>query len=167
MSFVQNLWDGVKSIISGGKKIMVAAGQAAWAMLKIACKLALWIVAGVFTMAKAGFEYVKRTISRFFTPKQIVAVGRNEIGVLGGFIKQKLEEGKFTEAEKELVIDLEERIKTASENNEMLIMVNGVDEKGFDTIAEPRFVKADDYEEGIKNADKEGNLYIQRVRVAS
>ena len=65
------------------------------------------------------------------------------------------------------MIDLEERVKTASENNEILILVNGVDENGDDTIAEPRFVKADDYEEGIKNADKEGNLYIQPVRFAS
>ena len=167
MSFVQNLWDGVKSIISGGKKIMVAAGQAAWAMLKIACKLALWIVAGVFTMAKAGFEYVKRTISKFFKPKEIVTLGRNELGGLGEYIRKQRERGKFTMANNALVIDLEERVKTASENNEILILVNGVDENGDDTIAEPRFVKADDYEEGIKNADKEGNLYIQPVRVAS
>ena len=36
MSVIQDIWSGVKSIISGGVKIAVATGKAAWAMLKFA-----------------------------------------------------------------------------------------------------------------------------------
>ena len=66
MSVIQDIWSGVKSIISGGVKIAVAAGKAAWAMIKLACKVALWVVAGVFTMAAAGVDYVISTIKSFW-----------------------------------------------------------------------------------------------------
>lgn len=166
MSVVQDFLGGVKSIISGGVKIVVAAGKATWAMLKIACKAALWIVKGVFIMAKAGFDYVISTISKFFKPKGIEVITDKTLGDLINFIDQKYEEGNCTVEEGELLIDTRNRCKKAYDNNEALIIARGEDEDGYETLAEPRFVKADDYDERIKDAGNNGKIYVKKVKIA-
>ena len=167
MGVIQDMWSGVKSIISGGVKIAVAAGKAAWAMIKLACKVALWIVIGVFTMAVAGVDYVTSTISSFFKPKGIIVVGPNQNDAFAEFISSKIENGDCTEDEEELLIDMKNRCKQAHNNNEVLIVAKGEDENGNETLAEPKFVKADDYDEKIKDADNSGKIYIKKVKLAS
>lgn len=166
MSVIQEFLGGVKSIISGGVKIVVAAGKATWAMLKIACKAALWIVKGVFIMAKAGFDYVKSTISKIFKPNAIEVVKKKTLSDLINFIDQKKEEGNVTVEEGEILIDMSNRCKKAYDNDEALIIARGEDEEGNETLAEPRFVKADDYDERIKDAGNNGKIYVKKVQVA-
>lgn len=167
MGVIQDMWSGVKSIISGGVKIAVAAGKAAWAMIKLACKVALWIVIGVFTMAVAGVDYVISTISSFFKPKEIIVVGPNQNDAFAEFLSNKIENGDCTKDEEELLIDMKNRCKQAHNNNEVLIVAKGEDENGNETLAEPKFVKADDYDEKIKDADNSGKIYIKKVKLAS
>lgn len=167
MGVIQDVWSGVKSIISGGVKIAVAAGKAAWAMIKLACKVALWIVSGVFTMVAAGVEYVISTISSFFKPKEVIVVGSNQNDAFAEFLSNKIENGGCTEDEEELLINLKDRCKQAYNNNEVLIVAKGEDENGNETLAEPRFVKADDYDQKIKDADNNGKIYIKKIKVAS
>lgn len=166
MSVVQDFWGGIKSIISGGVKIVVAAGKAAWAMLKIACKAALWIVKGVFIMAKAGFDYVISTISKIFKPNGTEVIIGKTLGDLINFIDQKKEEGNVVVEEGEILIDMSNRCKKAYDNDEALIFARGVDENGNETLAEPRFVKADDYDERIKDAGNNGKIYVKKVQIA-
>ena len=104
MSVIQDIWSGVKSIISGGVKIAVATGKAAWVMLKFACKVALWIVAGVFTMAAAGVDYVISTIKSFFKPKEVIVVGTNQNDAFAEFIGNKIANGDCTEDEEYLFV---------------------------------------------------------------
>lgn len=167
MPIIQNVWSGVKSIISGGVKIAVAAGEAAWAMIKLACKVALWIVSGIFTMAAAGVEYVISTIKSFFKPKEVIVVGRNQNDALAEFISNRVENGGCTEDEEELLINLKDRCKQAYNNNEVLIVAKGEDENGNETLAEPKFVKADDYDQKIKESDNDGKIYIKKIKIAS
>mgnify|MGYP004518284357 CR=1 FL=1 len=166
MEVVQNFLSGIKSIISGGVKIVVAAGMATWAMLKIACKAALWIVKGVFTMAKAGFDYVISTISKFFKPRAIETLTKQTIFDLKNFIDQKFEEGNVTVEGGEILVDMSNRLKNAYDNDEALIIARGEDEEGNETLAEPKFVKADDYDERIKDAGNNGKIYVKKVRIA-
>lgn len=167
MSVVQDIWSGVKSIISGGVKIAVAAGKAAWAMIKIACKVALWVVAGVFTMATAGVDYIVSTIKSFFKPEKIIVVGTEQTDALAEFIGTKIDNGDCTEDEEELLIEMKNRCEQAYNNDEILIVAKGVDENGNETLAEPKFVKADDYDEKIKDADDNGKIYIKKVKIAN
>lgn len=167
MSVIQNIWSGVKSIISGGVKIAVAAGKAAWAMIKLACKVALWVVVGVFTMAAAGVDYVISTIKSFFKPTDVIVVGRNQNDAFAEFIGSKIDSGDCKEDEEELLIDMKNRCEQAYNNNEILIVAKGVDENGNETLAEPKFVKADDYDEKIKDADDNGKIYIKKVKMAN
>ena len=152
MSVVQDFWGGIKSIISGGVKIVVAAGKAAWAMLKIACKAALWIVKG--------------TISKIFKPNGTEVIIGKTLGDLINFIDQKKEEGNVVVEEGEILIDMSNRCKKAYDNDEALIFARGVDENGNETLAEPRFVKADDYDERIKDAGNNGKIYVKKVQIA-
>ena len=167
MSVIQDIWSGVKSIISGGVKIAVAAGKAAWAMIKLACKVALWVVAGVFTMAAAGVDYVISTIKSFFKPKEVIVVGPNQNDAFAEFLDDKIKNGDCAEDEEELLIDLKNRCEQAANNDEVLIVAKGEDENGNETLAEPKFVKADDYDEKIKDADNNGKIYIKKVKIAS
>ncbi len=166
MSVIQDIWSGVKSIISGGVKIAVATGKAAWAMLKFACKVALWIVAGVFTMAAAGVDYVISTIKPFFKPGEVIVVGTNQNDAFAEFIGNKIANGDCTKDEEELLVDMKNRCEQAYYNDEILIVAKGVDDSGNETLAEPKFVKADDYDEKIKDADDSGKIYIKKVKIA-
>ena len=166
MSVIQDIWSGVKSIISGGVKIAVATGKAAWVMLKFACKVALWIVAGVFTMAAAGVDYVISTIKSFFKPKEVIVVGTNQNDAFAEFIGNKIANGDCSEDEEELLVDMKNRCEQAYYNDEILIVAKGVDDNGNETLAEPKFVKADDYDEKIKDADDSGKIYIKKVKIA-
>lgn len=167
MSAIQEVWSGVKSIISGGVKIAVAAGKAAWAMIKIACKVALWVIEGVFTMAKAGVDYVISTIKSFFTPKEVIVVGPTQTDALSQFIGDKIKEGNLKEDEEELLVDMKNRCEQAYYNDEILIVSKGVDENGNETLAEPKFVKADDYDKKIKDADDDGKIYIKKIKITN
>ncbi len=167
MSAFQDLWGGVRSIISGGVKILVGAGKATWALVKFACKTALWVVTGIFTMASAGIEYVRSTIKDFFKPKEIIVVGPKQNDLFAEFIDQKLQEGAIAEDDEELVLEMKERCEKASNNNEILIVTKGVDENGAETLAEPKFVKASDYEQKMKDADENGMLYVKKIKIAS
>lgn len=166
MGVVQDFLGGIKSIISGGVKIVVAVGMATWAMLKIACKAALWIVKGVFTMAEAGLDYVISTISKIFKPNAAEVVTGKTIVDLKNFIDQKYEEGNCTVEEGEILVDMSNRLKNAYDNDEALIIARGEDEEGNETLAEPKFVKADDYDVRIKDAGNNGKIYVKKVRIA-
>lgn len=167
MSAVQDLWGGVKSIITGGVKVLVGAGKAAWALVQFACKAALWVVEGIFTIASAGIEYVQNTIRNFFKPKEVIVVGPKQTDLFGDFIDQKLKEGAVAKDDEELYVEMKNRCKKASHNNEILIVTKGTDENGAETLAEPRFVKADDYDQKITDADNNSNIYIKKVKIAS
>lgn len=168
MCVVQNFWGGVKSIISGGVKIAVAAGKAAWAMIKIACKVALWVIEGVFTMAEAGVDYVISTIKSFFTPKEVIVVGPSQNDAFSDFLNQKIENGEYNGNDEEtMLINLKDRCEQAYYNDEILIVSKGVDENGNEALAEPKFVKADDYDEKIKEADDEGKIYIKKIKITN
>ena len=117
-------------------------------------------------MAKAGFDYVISTISKFFKPKGIEVITDKTLGDLINFIDQKYEEGNCTVEEGELLIDTRNRCKKAYDNNEALIIARGEDEDGYETLAEPRFVKADDYDERIKDAGNNGKIYVKKVKIA-
>lgn len=166
MGLISSIWSGVKSIIAGGIKIIVAAGKAAWTMLKFACKAALWIVTGIFTMAAAGVDYLIGTIKSFFKPKEAMTLGKNQINLFAEFLEEQKTKGNVAEDEEELVIDIKNRCKEAYENNEILIVAKGVDENGEEALAEPKFVKATDYDQKIKDADEDGRIYVKKVKIA-
>lgn len=159
-----NIWNGVKSIISGGVRFAVGVGQAAWELMKLAVKVAVWVVGGIFTMAAAGVEYVGKTISKLFTPNKVVFIGPQKLNGLAEFIRK--------EAEKDHVwvdnetMEFVKKCEDAQYNNEGLMVAEGEDENRNETLADPTFVKADDYEDKIKAADSNNQIYVKRVKVA-
>lgn len=167
MPVLSTIWSGIKSIISGGVKIVVGVGQAAWALLKFACKAALWVVAGVFEMAKAGYEYICRTVSKIFKPTESIILGKRQLKGLGDYINAQIEQGNADVDEEPIYVDMRNRCYEASDKDEILIVAKGKDDSNEDVLAEPQFVVADGYEERIRNADESGSVYVKRVRVAS
>ena len=166
MAFIKSIWEGVKSIVSGGVKVCVGTSQAAWLMLKLAFKAALWVVAGVFTMAVAGVEYVVDTISDFFTPREVNTLGSRVVLGLGEYINGLLKEGKVAKDDEPLLIDMGNKCKEASKKNQALIVSKGINDEGQETLAEPRFVQADDFENKIKEADEKGMIYVKPIKIA-
>ena len=167
MSVLSDIWSGVKSIISGGVKIVVGVGQAAWALLKIACKAILWVVVGVFTMAKAGAEYIWKTISEIFTPTEAVTLGKKQLKGLGDFIGEQIATGNAEVDEEPVLLEMQKKCYEANSNDEILIVAKGKDDLDQDVFAEPQFVKADSYEQKIKEADDNGKIYVKKVKIAS
>lgn len=159
-----NIWNGVKSIISGGVRFVVGVGQAAWELMKLAVKVAVWVIAGVFTMAAAGVDYVAKTISNLFKPKKVDVIGPKKLKGLGEFIEEQTKNGNVYEDDE--VMEFVDKCKKAEQNNEALMVAEGEDESGNETLAEPTFVKADDYEDKIKSADNNNQIYVKRVKVA-
>lgn len=159
-----NIWNGIKTVISGGVKIAVGLGQAAWALLKFAIKAVVWVIAGVFTMAKAGAEYVWKTIKDFFKPKKVIVIPPKPLSGLKDFIDQKIKNGEVYEDEE--VMELQKKCEEAEINNESLIVAEGEDENGETLLAEPTFFRADSLEEKIDDANKQNQIYSKRIKVA-
>lgn len=159
-----NIWNGIKSIISGGVRFAVGVGQAAWELMKLAVKVAVWVVGSIFTMAAAGVEYVGKTISRLFKPNKVNVIGPKKLKGLGEFIQEEAKKGNVYEDDE--VMEFARKCKDAQYNNEALMVAEGEDENGNETLAEPTFVKADDYEDKIKTADNNNQIYVKRIKVA-
>lgn len=160
------IWSGIKSIFVGGVKFVVGVARAAWEVMKFAVKAAVWVVAGVFTIAGHLASYVGKTISKLFTPEKVVVVPTNKVPALVGFLEEEAKKDGI--AEDPDVLEVSARLNKAVENNQAMIYSIGKDnETGQVAVSDPEFVVAKEYAEQIAEAEKNNQIYTKKIRIAS
>jgi hypothetical protein len=152
-----------------GLAYVVAAGmvyygvKGAWELLKIAFRIAKWVIKGIFTMLGAGLEYITSTISELFEPEEIYILPPSQVEGLGGYVQQQINLGNVsTDPE---VLEIPRKCVDAARNGEILMVAQGRNHKGEKVLAEPTFVNAEDYEDVIKQAGSRNQIYVKRVKV--
>lgn len=163
---LDQIWSEIKSIFVGGVKFVVGVAKAAWEVLKFAVKAAVWVVAGVFTIAGHLASYVGKTISRLFTPEKVVVVPPTKVPALVGFLEEEAKKGGI--AEDPEVLDVKAKLDEAVKNKQAMIYSIGKDNAtGQVAVSDPEFVYAKEYAEQIAEAEKNNQIYIKKIRVAS
>lgn len=163
---LDQIWSGIKSIFVGGVKFIVGVAKAAWEVLKFAVKAAVWVVAGMFTIAGHLASYVGKTISRLFTPEKGVVVPPKKVPALVRFIQEEAEKDGISEDPD--VLEVKAKLDEAVKNKQAMIYTIGKDnETGQVAVSDPEFVYAKEYAEQIAEAEKNNQIYIKKIRVAS
>lgn len=160
---LEQIWDGLKTIIVRGAKFVIGAAKAAWAVVKFACKAAVWIVAGVFTIAGHLTSYVGKTLSSLFKPKEVIIIPPKKLPTLVEFLEQEAE--KDGVADDPEVLEINQNINKAVDNHEAMIYAAGEDNTGQIAVSDPEFISANSYEGKIQQANDNNQIYRKRVSV--
>lgn len=159
------IWDGIKSIWVGGKKFVVGVAKAAWEVIKFAVKAAVWVVAGIFTIAGHLFSYVEKILSEFFTPGKVVIVPPKKMLALVGFLENEAEKGGIAEDPEIMVIKA--KVDEAVDKGHSFVYAVGIDNKGDAAISDPEFISAEQYDQKIADAEKKNQIYVKNIRMAN
>ena len=158
------IWSGIKFIFVGGVKIVAGVANALWEVMKFAVKTAVWVVAGIFTIAKHFTTYIAKTISELFKPTTGVFIPRKKIPSLVDYVQQEAERDGI--AEDPEVLEITRKLNNAVENKEGLLFAIGEDESGQAAVSDPTFVSADQYDDKIADANENNRIYLKKIRVA-
>ena len=159
------MWQNIKTIFVDGAKVVVGAAKAAWAVLKFAVKAAVWVVAGIFTIAGHLASYVGKTLSKLSTPKEVVVVPPKKVPALVRFLED--------EAAKDGVIDdnevmvIKRGVEEAAEKNQAMVYTIGEDTTGDLAVSDPEFIAAKSWDKKIDDANNNNQIYTKRIRIAS
>lgn len=162
---LDNIWDGLKSIFVGGVKVIVGAAKAAWTVVKFACKAAVWVVAGIFTIAGHLASYVGKTLSSLFKPKEVIVIPPGKVPALVDFLDQEAKRDGI--ADDPEVLEISNNLSEAVENNEAMVFAVGEDTAGQVAVSDPEFVSATSYDTKIQQANDNNQIYRKRVAVKS
>lgn len=157
------IWDGLKTIFVGGVKFVVGVAKAAWAVVKFACKAAVWVVAGVFTIAGHLASYVGKTLSSLFKPKEVIVIPPKKVPVLVKFLEQEAESDGVEDDPD--VLEIKQDLNKAVDNDQSMIFATGEDNEGEVAVSDPEFVSASSYDEKIQKAIDNGQIYRKRIAV--
>lgn len=159
------IWSGIKSIFVGGVKFVVGVAKAAWEVMKFAVKAAVWVVAGIFTIAGHLTSYVGKTLSKLFTPEKVLVVPPRKVPALVKFLEEEAERDGI--ADDPEVLEISSQLNKAVDNNEAMIYSIGRDNEGEVAVSDPEFISANQYDKKIADADENNQIYTKKIRVAS
>lgn len=159
------IWSGIKSIFVGGVKFVVGVTKAAWEVMKFAVKAAVWVVAGIFTIASHLTSYVGKTLSKLFTPEKVVVVPKKKVPALIEFLDQEARNEGI--AEDPDVLEISGQLKKAVDNQQALIYSIGKDNEGEVAVSDPKFISASQYDKKIADAEENNQIYTKKIRVAN
>lgn len=138
--------------------------RGAWELFKFACRAVVWVVKGIFTIAGALMDYITDTWEEApeYEPQAADVIKPSP---LLEFIQQQEAQGKVEVGE---TIEIKKKLKSATQNGEVLVLSQVKDSEGKVGVANPKFVKAENgFESKIQNALDRGQIYEQKIKVAS
>lgn len=159
------MWDRVKSIFVSGVKFVVEVAKATFEVIKFAIKAAVWVVAGIFTIADHLTSYVSKILSNLFTPEKIVVLPKKKVPALIEFLEQEARNEGI--AEDPEVLEISGQLKKAVDNQQALIYSIGKDNEGEVAVSDPVFISASQYDQKIADAEENNQIYSTKIRVAN
>ncbi|MGM9828075.1 MAG: hypothetical protein ACI30O_07785 [Muribaculaceae bacterium] len=159
------IFEGIGSIFVGAVQVVCGVVDAAFEIIKCAVEVAVWIVAGIFTIAGDLLKYVGETLTKAFTPETVVVVPPKKLPSLVRFMHAEAEKNGISEDPEYL--EIKRKVDDAVENKEAMVYTVGTDSEGEVAVANPQMVKAEGYDAKIVEAENKGQIYTKKVRVAS
>lgn len=136
----------------------------AWELLKFACRAAVWVIGAIFTVIGALMDYISDTLKDLPEEYEPTAVNMVKADPFLKFIEYAEETGTV---EVGAPLEIKRRLKTAAQNDEVIIASTIKNSRGEEGSTNMRFVKAKDYEKEIKRPLDTGSVFVKPIKMTN